>query len=160
MHVINSQTHKKRSRRQYACGHSKRDYEGAIPHSPLLTSDTCATELCLDWRVSDSLVGRGSDQPLQDSTSAKRGVKMQDATLRRLRLRVVSPANCFHWCVLLAAICHNGCCVQQEIRPIETRHLHPRYHTGRGPRWRPAEDSHLHKRRKLPSDVIAVSAAC
>jgi hypothetical protein len=88
--------------------------ERAIPHSPLLPqSDTCATDLCLDWQTDDDTVGRDRDKPLQVSKSAKCGVKKMQ--LAAFCLRFVSCTSCFRWWVLLIAMCHTCCCVQQQI---------------------------------------------
>jgi hypothetical protein len=76
-------------------------------------SDTCATDLCLDWQTDDDTVGRDRDKPLQVSKSAKCGVKKMQ--LAAFCLRFVSCTSCFRWWVLLIAMCHTCCCVQQQI---------------------------------------------
>jgi hypothetical protein len=55
------------------CMRAKHQSYHALSASP--PSDTCATDLCLDWRTDDDTVGRDRDKPLQVSKSAKCGVK-------------------------------------------------------------------------------------
>jgi hypothetical protein len=93
------------------CMRAKHQSYHALSASP--PSDTCATDLCLDWQTDDDTVGRDRDKPLQVSKSAKCGVKKMQ--LAAFCLRFVSCTSCFRWWVLLIAMCHTCCCVQQQI---------------------------------------------
>lgn len=113
MHVINRETHKKRSRRQYACMRAQQTRE--LSRTLRFESQVTLAQptLCLDWRIGDDSVGRETlDKPLLVSKSAKCGVKMQLCGV--FRLRFVSRTNCFRGRVLLAEICHT-CYVQQKM---------------------------------------------
>jgi hypothetical protein len=55
------------------CMRAKHQSYPALSASP--PSDTCATDLCSDWRIDDDTVGRDRDMPLLVSKSAECGVK-------------------------------------------------------------------------------------